>query len=153
MQAAEHVGEALASALGMAIGIEIVRPFEQARQHGAFTKREVFCRFAEIAARGHLHAPGAAPKIGSIEVELEDLLFAESILELRSHDHFADLAFVGHVLADQDVLHNLLGNGRTALRPARTGEIADEGTDDAAFIDAVMLEETAILGSHKGFLH
>ena len=74
-------------------------------------------------------------------------------LEPRGHDHFADLALVGHVLADQQVFHDLLRDGGAALRPARIGEIADKGADDAALVDAVMLEEAPILGGDERLLH
>ena len=153
LHAAQHVGQALLGAVGMAVGIEIVRALEQACQHGAFGEREVLGRFAEIAARGHLHAPRAAPEVSGIEVELENLRLAQRVLEPRGDDHLADLALIGDVLADQEILHDLLRDGRAALRPARLGEIADEGADDAALVDAVMLEETPVLGGDESLLH
>ena len=153
LHAAEHVSKAFLGAIGMPVGIEKARAFEQARQHGALGKGEILGGLAEIAARGHLHAPGAAAEISRIEVEFEDLVFAQRGFEPRGHDHFADLAFVGHVLADQEVLHDLLRDGGAALRPARVGEIADEGADDAALVDTVMLEETPVLGGDERLLH
>ena len=71
----------------------------------------------------------------------------------RRDDHLADLALVGHVVADQKVLHHLLGDGRAALRVARIGEIADESADDAALVDAVMVEKAPVFGGDERFLH
>src|SRR4249919_89879 len=69
---AEHIGKTLLGALRTAVGIEEVRSLEETRQHGPLAKGERLGRFAEIAPRGHLDAPGAAAKVGRIEVELEN---------------------------------------------------------------------------------
>ncbi len=153
LHAAEHVGETILGAIGMAIRIVVIRSLEQARQHGAFADRKILRRFAEIGARRHLDAPRAAAEIGGVQIEFEDFVLAERGLEPRRHDHLADLALVGHVLADQEIFHHLLGDGRAALRPARFAEIADEGADDAALVDAVMLEEAPVLGGDERLLH
>ena len=153
LHAAEHVGEAFLGAIGMTVGIEVVRPLQQTRQHRAFGEREGLGRLAEIAARGHLDAPGAAAEIGGVEIELENIRLGERGLDPRGDDHFADLALVGHVLADQQVLDHLLGDGRAALRPSGLGQIADEGADDAALVDAVVLIEAAVFGGDERLLH
>src|SRR5262249_22473237 len=98
----------------------------QAGEKRAFLDRELLCRLAEIAARGELDAPGAAAEIDGIEIELENLRLAERLLDPRGHDHLADLALVGEVFAHQQVLDDLLGDGRAALRerggcPERAG--------------------------------
>src|SRR5208282_5348365 len=87
-----------------------------------------------------------------IEVELENLVFAERIFQPRRHDHLADLALIGHVVADQQILHDLLGDGRTALRTSRFGEIADEGADDATLVNPMVLEEPPVLGGDESLL-
>ena len=57
------------------------------------------------------------------------------------------------VVADQKIFHHLLGNRGAALRPARIGEIADEGADDAALVDAVMRIEAPVFGGDEGVAH
>ena len=47
----------------------------------------------------------------------------------------------------------MLGDGRAALRPAGCGEIADEGADQAALVDPLVLIEASILGREKSLLH
>ena len=137
----------------MAIGTEIARPLGQAGQHRALAERKLLRRLAEIAARRHLDAPGAAAEIDGIEVELENLRLGQRVLEARGDDHLADLALVGDVVADQQVLHHLLGDGRAALRPSGLAKIADEGADQAALVDALVLEEAPVLGGDEGLLH
>src|SRR5262249_18965456 len=107
----------------------------------------------EITARRHLDAPGAAAEIDRIEIELENLRLAERLLDPRRHDHLADLALVGQVFAHQQVLDDLLGDGRAALRPPGGGEIADEGADQAALLAPFMVVEGFSLGREKSFLH
>ena len=114
--AAQHIGEPLLRAPGMTVGIVVARPLGQAGEQGALLELERIGGFSEIASRRQLDAPGAAAEIDRVEIELEDLVLAERALEARRHDHLADLALVGEVVAHQQVLHDLLGDGRAALR-------------------------------------
>src|SRR5581483_5270630 len=68
LHAAEHIAKPLPGAFGPAVGIEEVRPLEKTGEHRALADRESLGRFAEIAARGHLDAPGAAAEIRGIEI-------------------------------------------------------------------------------------
>src|SRR6516162_627747 len=144
LHAPEHIVEAFLGAVGMTVGIEIARALEQACQHGAFGQREVPGRLAEIVARGPLDAPRATAEIHRVQVKFENLFLTQRILESRRHYQFADLALVGHVATDQQILDDLLGYGRATLRPpaiAEIAEIADEGAHDATLIDAMVLKE------------
>src|SRR5262249_11655844 len=141
LQAAEHVGEPFLRAPRVPVGAEIVRSLGQAGKKRAFLDRELLRRLAEIAARAELDAPGAAADIDGIDITLENLRLAERLLDPRRHDHLADLALIGQVFAHQQVLDDLLGDGRTALRAPRGGEIADEGADQAALVDSLVLIE------------
>ena len=69
------------------------------------------------------------------------------------HDHLADLALVAQVLAHQQVLHHLLGDGGAALRPPRLRQIAHEGTDQSALVDAFVLEEALVFRGDERLLH
>src|SRR5204863_4568065 len=91
--------------------------------------RELLCRLSEIAARGEFDAPRVATEINGIEIELENLILAQRVFHARRNNHLPDLALVGEIFANQQVFHDLLGDGRAALGPARLSEIADEGAD------------------------
>ena len=153
LQAAEHVGEPLLRAARVPVGTEIIRTLGQTRKQRAFLDRELLRRLAEIAARGELDPPGAAAEIDGIEIEVENLRLAERTLDPRRHDHLANLALVGQVFAHQQVLDDLLSDGRAALRAPGRGEIADEGADQAALVDPLMLIEAFVLGREKSLLH
>ena len=74
-------------------------------------------------------------------------------VEPRRDDHLAHLALVADVVADQEVLGHLLGDGRAALRPAGLGEIGDEGADQAALVDALVLIEALVFGRDERLLY
>ena len=125
----------------------------RAASNAALTERERARGLSEIAARRHLDACGAAAEIGRIEIELEDLALAQKLLDARGEDHLPHLAFVGDILAHQEILHDLLRDGRAALRPAGLREVADEGADQRALVDALVLVEALVLGRDEGPLH
>ena len=95
----------------MSVGIEVVGPLGHARKKRAFLERELLRGFTKIAAGSELDAPGAATKIDGIEVELENLRLAQRLLDPRRHNHLADLALIGQIIAHQEVLDDLLGDG------------------------------------------
>src|SRR5262249_59777538 len=98
-------------------------------------------------------APRAAAEIDGIEIELENFRLAQRMLDPRRHDHLADLALVGQVFAHQQVLDDLLGDGRAALRTPGRGKIADEGADQTALVDPLVLIEAFVFGREEGLLH
>jgi len=75
------------------------------------------------------------------------------MLDARRQDHLPHLALVGHVLADQQVLHHLLGDGRAALRTAGLGQVAYEGADSGRARRLPVLVEALVLGRDEGLLH
>ena len=153
LHAAEHIGAALAHAIGIAVGTEIARPLRQPGQHGGLRQVEVLGGFSEIAARRHLDPPGAAPQIDRVEIKLEDLVLAQHALDPRGQHDLAHLALVADVVADQEVLDHLLGDGGGALRPPGLAHIGDRGADQAALVDAGVLVEALVLGGHECLLH
>src|SRR5205814_1809853 len=151
--AVEHVGEALPRALRMAVRPEIARALGQPGQERAFRYAQCRGRLAEIAARRKLHSPRAAAEIDRVEIKLENLVLAQGAFDPRRHHDLADLALVRDVVADHEILGDLLGDGRAALGPARLRQIAHEGADQAALIDAMMLKKTLVLRRHEGVAH
>src|SRR5262245_37771103 len=137
----------------MPVRVEGVRTLGQAGKERAFLEGELLRHLAKIAARRHLDAPGAAAEINRIEIKLENFRLAQRMLDPRRHNHLADLALIGQVFADQEVLDDLLGDGRAALRAPRTREIADEGADQAALVDALVLIKAPVLGRDNSLLH
>ena len=118
LHSVQHIGEPLLGAARIAVGAVVVRTLGQAGKESAFLERELLGGFAEIALRRHLDAPGAAAEKDEVEIELQDLVLVQRLLEPGRHDHLADLALVGDVVAYQQVLHHLLGDGGAAAAAA-----------------------------------
>src|SRR5262249_28135338 len=107
----QRLGKPLLRAPRMSVGIEVVRALGKPGKKRALPERELVRRLAEIAAGSKLDAPGAAAEIDGIEVELENLRLAQRLLDSRRDDHLADLALIGQIIAHQEVLDDLLGDG------------------------------------------
>ena len=60
------------------------------------------------------------------------------------------LALVAHVVADQQVLPRPAGDGRTPRRPAGLGDVGDEGADQPALVEALVLIEALVFGGDEG---
>src|SRR5262245_52674424 len=150
---AKHIGEPLLRPCRLPVGAVVVRPLGHTRQQRPFLEDELLGRLAEIAAGGEFDAPGAAPEIDRVEIKLENLILTERPFDPRRYDHLADLALVGEVIANQQVLDDLLGDGRATLRAAGLSEVADEGADQAALVDPLVLVEALVLGGDEGVAH
>jgi hypothetical protein len=152
-QPADDVGPPLPRPLGIAIGAVEVRALRQAGEQRGLGEVEVLDRLPEPALRRHLDAVGAAAEVDRVEVGLEDLGLRHHPLEARGDDHLPDLSLVGDVVADEQVLHHLLRDGRAAGRAAGRGEVGDEGADHAALVDAPMGLEALVLRGDEGSSH
>src|SRR5262249_17728257 len=97
-------------------------------------------------------APRPAPKKGRIEIQFQYLRFGERLFDARRQHHLANLAFVGDIFADQNVLDHLLGDGRASLWSPGLRQITDEGADQRAFVDPLVLVEAFVLRRNKGSL-
>ena len=152
LHSTHHIGEPLLGAIGMAVGAVVRRPLGQARQHGAFLQSQGGGRFAEVITRRQLDPPRAAAEIDRVEIEFQDLGLAQGALQPRRHNDLAHLALIGDVVADQQVLHDLLGDGRTALGSAGAREVRHHGANEAALVDALMLVKALVLGCDERLL-
>ena len=73
-------------------------------------------RLAEIAARGRLDAIGARAEIDPVEIHFEDLVLGVLVLQPERQQHFLHLALQRAVRLQEQVLGQLLGQRRAALR-------------------------------------
>src|SRR6516164_2473304 len=133
----------------MTVRVEKRRSLRQRSKQGPFAQRQRVCRFAEIAARRHLDAPGTAAKKDRVEIELQYLWLREGVLQPGGQNHFSDLALVGHLIPHEKILHHLLGNGRAPLRPTGLRQVFYERADQRVLIDSVVVIEALVLSRHK----
>ena len=153
VHAAEHIGEPLLRALTLPVRVVVARALGEAGEERAFGQGEILGALAEVAARRQLDAPRRAAEEDGVEVDLQDLVLAQRFLDPRGDDHLADFPLVADLVADQQVLRHLLRDGGAALAAVRVGNVADEGADHAALVDALVLVEALVLGGDEGLLH
>ncbi len=122
------------------------RRLEQAGQHGRLREGHVLDRAAEIELGRRLDAECAAAHIGAVEIELQDLLLGQVGFEPEGQEGFIDFARDGALVGQEQVLRQLLGEGRAALHHAGRAGVDGQGAQEADRIDAPMVEEAPVLG-------
>ena len=116
-------------------------------------ERQITHILAEIGAARRLDAERLATQRNLVEVELEDLFLGQHAFDAARDDHFLELAGDRILVADQDVLGHLLGDGRAALRPlARTelGHIVQHGASKPGEVHPAVGPEGLVLGCQIG---
>jgi hypothetical protein len=122
-------------------------------QHGGFRNRQLPRRFSEIALRRGFDAVGARAEIDAIKIELENLRLGEFVFEPQRKHHFLQFARDRALLGQEQILGELLGDGRSALGGAAAQNVADGGAQDAPWIDTVMGVEAAVLDGDERVRH
>ena len=84
-----------------------------------------------------LDAIGAGAEINPVEIELEDFGLGMLALQPQREFGFLQFALQGALLGQEQVLGELLGQRRAALRHAAAQEVGHGRTQDAVGVDAV----------------
>ncbi len=153
--AAEHIVSARDGGSVVAQRIVVVRRLGKRGQEGRLVHGQLVERLPEIVQRRRRNAVGAEAEIDFVEVELEDLVLAERALHPEGQDRLAHLALDGHILGEQEILRDLLGDRRSALGTAAAADVAHvrhRGTHDTQQIDARVRVEVLVLGREKRVL-
>ena len=151
--AVDDVVAPLDRALAGAERIEQARRLRQRGEIGRFRDRQFVHRFVEIQQRRRGDAVGAESEIDLVQIQFEDLVLGVGTLDLEREQRFLDLARERHFVGQEEVLGDLLGDGRGALRTAARShvlEIQQTGTRDAAEVEAAVLVEVLVLRRHEG---
>ena len=133
--------------------IVIVRSLRQAGEIGRLRDAQLVHRLVEVQKRGRGDAIGAEAEIDFVEIEFEDFLLRIGALDAQRQQRFLDLALERHLIVQQEVLGDLLGDGRGALRPPPAAVVLDiehAGANDAVNVDARMVIEILVLRRHEG---
>ena len=148
--ALHHIGQHLVGAGARRRQVDVRGVFrgrlEQAGEHGAFGERQILDVLAEIEIRRGRDAERAAAHIGAVEIELQDFLLRQVHFQPNRQEGFLDLALDRALVGQEQVLGELLRDGRTALHHGIGLDVLGHGAEQAQEIDAEMVEEAAILG-------
>ena len=124
-----------------------------AGEHRRLRDGEVLCALAEGAPRGFFDAIASVAEVDVIQIELEDLVFAELLLEAPREERFANLAPKGSLWIQHEVLHHLLCDRRASLTEAPAPQVDEHRAGDAEVVEAVVLVEACVLGAEHRELH
>ena len=131
----------------------IVGRLGQRREIGRFRGGELVHRLVEIEQRGGGDAVGAHAEIDLVEIKLEDSLLGERPLDLHRQQRFLDLARERHLVGEQEVLGDLLGDGGGALRAPPAAVLLHEqhrGARDAGEVDPAVLVVILVFRRDEG---
>ena len=146
----DHVGQDLVGAGARRRQVDVRgifrRRLEQAGQHRRLGHGDVADVLVEVEFRRRRRAEGAAAHIGAVEIHREDLALGQMRLQPEREEGFLDLAVEGALVRQEEVLGELLRQGRPALDDAARAGVLGHGAGEAEEVDAPMLEEAAVLG-------
>ncbi len=146
----QHGLGAALGAVRVAARREPRRRLDETRKHGGLGDLHLAGGLAEIALRRGIDAVGAGAEIDAVEIKLEDLVLAEFPLQPDRQHHFLQLAPDRALLGQEQVLGELLGEGRAALRDAAMQHVGGHGAHEPDRIDAEMAVEAAVLDGDEG---
>ena len=107
--------------------------------------RDVLGGFAEVALACCLHAIGAGAEIDAVEIKLENFGLGVLALQPERQFDFLQFALEGALLGQEQVLGQLLGERRAALRHAAMQDVGDRRAQNAPGVDAEMRIEAPVL--------
>ena len=151
-QAVDHVIAPLDGAVAVAHRMQRARRFRKRGKIRGFRNRQFVHRFVEIDQRRCGDAVGAEAEIDFIEIEFEDAVLGIGALDAHRQQGFLDLAGERHFVGQKEVLRDLLGDRRRALRPAvgaKVLRIHHGRARHAGEVDAAMLVEVLVLGREE----
>jgi hypothetical protein len=125
------------------------RRLEQSRKHRCFREIDVTRRLVEVEVRRAVDAEGAAAHIGAIEIEFENFVFGEPRFEPDRQEGFVHLALDGALVAQEQVLGQLLGDRRAALPHAAGLGVGYDRAQRTGDVDAEVVVETAVFGCER----
>ena len=149
-QVGEHIVGARARGRQVDVRGKARGRLEQAGDQRGLRQVDVAHRLGEVELGGGLHAEGAAAEIGAVEIELQDLALGEARFEQEGEEHLLELARERALRGQEQVLGQLLADGRAALHHLVGARVLEQRAGGADEVDAEMLEEAAILGGERG---
>ena len=108
---------------------------------------------AEEALRRRLDAEHAGAEIDAVEIEREDLVLRVARLQIEREHRLLRLALEGAAGIEEQVLGELLGQGRAALDDVAGRHVLDRGAPQSDGIEAQMIAEAAVLDGDEGVGH
>ena len=142
----ERLGDVLARGVGLGTR-------DEPREQRSLRDAHVLGRFPEVVARRLLDPVAPVPEVDVVQIELEDVVLLQLLLQASREQRLADLASVGTLRVEEEVLDHLLRDGGAPLLRAAGAQVDDERAEDAVVVEPLVLVETRVLGGEHRQLH
>ena len=141
------------SPLFLAHGMIGGRRLWQCSQIGRFFRHKFAQRLIKICLRRSRHAKGVLPQENFIQVQFQNIFFAQRVFDTRGKDNLFDFAFCRSRPIQQKVLHHLLCDcGRpTNVLSARHNRVAQRRCHTHRVIARVVIEIFVFCRNKGGF--
>ena len=126
-------------------GIEMVGRGDEPGEHRALGECQIARIDADVGLGRGLDPVGPLTEVHRVQVPREDLKLREPVLELPCQERLVDLPAEALVVAGVQVLHQLLGDRRSALDDVSAPKIVDRGPQDRFGVDAMVRVEASVL--------
>ena len=90
-------------------------------------------------------------QINFVEISFQNLSFVIASLQLQGHDDFVDLACERALVGEEEIFHQLLGDGAAALHRAARAQVGKQRAKHRAWRNAVMFIKVTILDGQQRF--
>ena len=137
---------------GVGIGERVVARgrLDDARQDCRLGESKLGGMLAEEFLRCRFQAIQAGAEIDLVEIQAQDLILGVAGLQIDGERRFLKFSLIGAAGREEQILGQLLRQGRAALHHAARRHVAHGGARQAEGIDAEMAAEAAILDGDEG---
>ena len=132
-------------AVRMRDGVVVHRRLDQTGEQRGVRERELQWRLVEVRLGRGLDAVRAVAEVHGVQVLRQDPVLAQPLLELPREVGLLDLPADRLLLADVDVLHELLGDGRPALDDLAGGGVDVGRAQERSEVDPLVVVEPLVL--------
>ena len=150
----QHQVAALQGARRVTAGIIIGRALEQAHQQGRLVQAQFAQGPVEVEIGGQAEAVdgplAVLAKEHFVGIGFQDFVLAVAGIEYDGHEGFVEFAPQAALGGEEEILHQLLGEGAAPLHRLPGLDVGHHGPGDAQGIDPVMMKEIPVLGGQQG---
>jgi hypothetical protein len=146
----QHQPGARVGFLSAAQRIELGGCLQKARDQRRLVQRYPGRRLAEIASGRRIDPVGAGPQIDPVQIDREDLVLGKAPLEPQGEQDLLHLPLDRALRLQEQVLCQLLGDGRPALDHGAGPQITVESPGETAQIDPEVTIEAPVLHGDYG---
>ena len=149
----QHVALASLRRFGIASRRQPGRRLRNPREQRRLRKRELAGVLLEVISRRFLDPVATVTEVHVVEVEVQNLVFAQLAFEPPREDELADLTRNRPFGSQQHELYDLLRDRAAALRSPTLHDVAAHRSQNAVVVEPLVLVEVCVFGCQHGQHH